>query len=91
MSRVEFGESIQRNKIQLRIKMAKYSVTSDTGLQVDEHGPTNEKPEYTLDEVAAFFAGRTLIYQEKKQLRTATSISSTRTREIRRMLVRNNL
>jgi len=71
--------------------MAKYSVTSDTGLQADEHGPTNEKPEYTLDEVATFFAGRSRSYQERTQLRTATSISTARTRELRRMLVRNKL
>ena len=71
--------------------MPKYSVKSDTGLQADEHSPTNEKPEYTLDEVATFFAGRTQSYQERKQDRTATSISTVRTRELRRMLVRNKL
>jgi len=71
--------------------MPKYSVKSDTGLQVDEHSPTNEKPEYTLGEVATFFAGRTRRYQEKKQHRTATSMSTERTRELRCMLVRNKL
>lgn len=71
--------------------MAKYSVTSDTGLQTTEYGPTNEKPEYTLDEVATFFAGRTRKYQNRKRLRTATSISTDRTRELRRYLVRNKL
>lgn len=72
--------------------MAKYSTKlSDTTAQSDSRAPTNERPEYDLDEIAACFAGRTREEQEQEFPRTATSIDFSRRRELRRYLVRNKL
>lgn len=72
--------------------MAKYSTKlNDTTAQFDNQGPTNKKPEYDIDDIAACFGGRTRDEQEAEFPRTATSIDFSRRRELRRYLVRNKL
>ena len=72
--------------------MAKYSTNlNDTTAQFDNQGPTNKKPEFDIDEIAACFGGRIQEEQEQEFPRTATSIDFSRQRELRRYLVRNKL
>lgn len=68
-----------------------YRTTTTSSTPVGQFGPTNQKPEYTLSEMARFYVGTVQIRQTQKTPRKAASESFSRERELRRFLVRNKL
>jgi hypothetical protein len=68
-----------------------YRTTATSSTAVGELGPSNEKSEYTLEEMGRFYVGRVRRHQRQRTQRQATSESFSRRRELRRQLVRNKL
>lgn len=70
------------------------STTENLGLndsQLSTLSPTNSKPEYGLGDLAAIKCGEVTHRQHAESPRSAGTLSTERSRELRRMLVRNKL
>jgi hypothetical protein len=78
--------------MECELQMAKYSIKRNTtNAQLHNQGPTNEEPEYDIDEIAACFSGRTRERQKPEVPHSGTSMDFSRWQELRQYLVRNKL